>query len=44
VGEAVETSALDDVLVITLNRPGARNAIDSAMSLGVLDALAIAGK
>jgi enoyl-CoA hydratase len=37
---AVETSALDDVLVITLNRPEARNAIDSAMSLGVLDALA----
>jgi enoyl-CoA hydratase len=40
VAEAVETSALDDVLVITLNRPEARNAIDSAMSLGVLDALA----
>ena len=39
-GEAVETSALADVLVITLNRPEARNAIDSAMSLGVLDALA----
>jgi enoyl-CoA hydratase len=38
--EAVETSALDDVLVITLNRPEVRNAIDSAMSLGVLDALA----
>ena len=37
--EAVETSALDDVLVITLNRPEAKNAIDSAMSLGVLDAL-----
>ena len=39
--EAVETSALDDVLVITLNRPEARNAIDSAMSLGVLEALAL---
>jgi enoyl-CoA hydratase len=39
VSEAVETSALDDVLVITLNRPEAKNAIDSAMSLGVLDAL-----
>lgn len=38
--EAVETSALDDVLVITLNRPEVRNAIDSAMSLGVLSALA----
>ena len=38
--EAVETSALDDVLVITLNRPEARNAIDSDMSLGVLHALA----
>ena len=38
--DVVETSALDDVLVITLNRPEARNAIDSAMSLGVLDALA----
>ena len=37
--EAVETSVVDDVLVITLNRPEARNAIDSAMSLGVLDAL-----
>jgi enoyl-CoA hydratase len=41
VAEAVETSALDDVLVITLNRPEARNAIDSAMSLGVLEALAL---
>jgi len=40
VAEAVETSALDDVLVITLNRPEVRNAIDSAMSLGVLSALA----
>jgi enoyl-CoA hydratase len=40
VSDAVETSALDDVLVITLNRPESRNAIDSAMSLGVLDALA----
>jgi enoyl-CoA hydratase len=40
VADAVETSALDDVLVITLNRPEVRNAIDSAMSLGVLDALA----
>lgn len=38
--DAVETSAVDEVLVITLNRPAARNAIDSAMSLGVLDALA----
>jgi enoyl-CoA hydratase len=40
VSDAVETSAVDDVLVITLNRPESRNAIDSAMSLGVLDALA----
>jgi enoyl-CoA hydratase len=40
VSDAVETSALDDVLVITLNRPESRNAIDSSMSLGVLDALA----
>lgn len=38
--DAVETSRVDDVLVITLNRPEARNAINSDLSLGVLDALA----
>ncbi len=37
--EAVRTSARGGVLVITLNRPEVRNAIDSALSLGVLDAL-----
>ena len=36
---AVLTSVEDKVLVITLNRPDVKNAIDSAMSLGVLDAL-----
>jgi enoyl-CoA hydratase len=36
---AVETAAADGVLVITLNRPAVRNAIDSALSLGVLAAL-----
>jgi len=36
---AVLTSLRDKVLVITLNRPEVKNAIDSAMSLGVLDAL-----
>ena len=40
VAEAVRTSARDGVLEITLNRPEVRNAIDSALSLGVLDALA----
>lgn len=35
----VETAAVDGVLVITLNRPAVKNAIDSALSLGVLDAL-----
>jgi enoyl-CoA hydratase len=38
--DAVVTSVVDHVLVITLNRPEARNAINSALSLGVLDALA----
>lgn len=37
--EAVETSRFDDVLVITLNRPEVRNAINSDLSLGVFDAL-----
>jgi enoyl-CoA hydratase len=37
---AVETAALDGVLVITLHRPAVKNAIDSALSLGVLDGLA----
>ncbi len=37
--DAVLTSTRGDVLVITLNRPEVRNAIDSALSLGVLDAL-----
>jgi enoyl-CoA hydratase len=37
---AVLTSVVGRVLVITLNRPHVRNAIDSALSLGVLDALA----
>jgi enoyl-CoA hydratase len=38
--EAVLTSTVDRVRVITLNRPDARNAIDSAVSTGVFDALA----
>ena len=37
---AVQTAEVDGVLVITLNRPEVRNAIDSALSLGVLHALA----
>jgi enoyl-CoA hydratase len=40
VADAVLTSAHGNILVITLNRPEVRNAIDSALSLGVLDALA----
>jgi enoyl-CoA hydratase len=40
VAEAVLTAAVGRVLVITLNRPEVKNAIDSDMSLGVLDALA----
>ena len=39
--DAVHTSAVDGVLVITLNRPEVRNAIDSALSLGVHAALAV---
>jgi len=39
VSDAVLTSAEGRVLIITLNRPEVKNAIDSAMSLGVLDAL-----
>jgi enoyl-CoA hydratase len=38
--EAVRTSRLEAALVITLNRPEVKNAIDSELSLGVLDALA----
>lgn len=38
--DAVQTSAADGVLVITLNRPEVRNAIDSALSLGVHASLA----
>ena len=38
--EAVLTSTVDQVRIITLNRPEARNAIDSALSLGVFEALA----
>jgi enoyl-CoA hydratase len=38
--EAVRTSREDGVLVITLQRPEVRNAIDSALSRGVLAALA----
>lgn len=38
--DAVLTTTIDRVLVITLNRPEVKNAIDSDMSLGVLDALA----
>jgi len=37
---AVTTSEAGQVLLITLNRPSVRNAIDSAMSRGVLDAFA----
>jgi enoyl-CoA hydratase len=40
VAEAVLTSTVDHVRIITLNRPEARNAIDSDVSLGVFDALA----
>jgi enoyl-CoA hydratase len=36
---AVTTATVGQVLVITLNRPEVKNAIDSAMSLGVIDAL-----
>ncbi len=39
VAEAVLTSAQGNILVITLNRPEVKNAIDSELSLGVLDAL-----
>jgi enoyl-CoA hydratase len=38
--EAVLTSTVDQVRIITLNRPEVRNAIDSDVSLGVFDALA----
>jgi enoyl-CoA hydratase len=38
--EAVLTSTVDQVRLITLNRPEARNAIDSDLSLGLFDALA----
>jgi enoyl-CoA hydratase len=38
--EAVLTSRTDGILTITLNRPEVRNAINSDLSLGVLDALA----
>jgi enoyl-CoA hydratase len=37
--ETVRTEVRDRVLVITLDRPAARNAIDSSLSLGVLEAL-----
>jgi enoyl-CoA hydratase len=40
VPEAVLTSTVDHVRVITLNRPEVRNAIDSDVSLGVFHALA----
>jgi enoyl-CoA hydratase len=40
VADAVLTSAHDNILVITLHRPEVKNAIDSELSLGVLDALA----
>jgi enoyl-CoA hydratase len=40
VNDAVLTSAHGNILVITLNRPEVKNAIDSALSLGVFDALA----
>jgi enoyl-CoA hydratase len=38
--DVVQTAAVDGVFVITLNRPEVRNAIDTDLSLGVLDALA----
>src|ERR1700683_5493336 len=38
--EAVRTARDGTILVITLNRPDVKNAIDSDMSLGVLEALA----
>ena len=38
--EAVLTSTVDQIRVITLNRPEVRNAIDSNVSRGVFDALA----
>jgi enoyl-CoA hydratase len=38
--DAVLTAVVDRVLVISLNRPHVKNAIDSALSLGLLDALA----
>ncbi|HWD55585.1 MAG TPA: crotonase/enoyl-CoA hydratase family protein [Acidimicrobiales bacterium] len=37
--DAVLTTRADGILVITLNRPKVRNAINSDLSLGVLDAL-----
>jgi enoyl-CoA hydratase len=40
VADAVLTATAGRVLVITLNRPEVKNAIDSDMSLGLLDALA----
>jgi len=40
VAEAVQTLRDGAILVITLNRPEVKNAIDSDLSLGVLDALA----
>ena len=40
VAEAVTTSAADGVVVITLDRPQVKNAIDSALSVGLFDALA----
>jgi enoyl-CoA hydratase len=40
VPDAVQTAAVDEVFVITLNRPEVKNAIDSELSLGVFDALA----
>lgn len=39
-GPAVITEAVGEVLVITLNRPQVRNAINSAMSVGIVKALA----
>jgi enoyl-CoA hydratase len=39
VADAVLTSRAEGILVITLNRPEVRNAINSDLSLGVLDAL-----
>jgi enoyl-CoA hydratase len=40
VADAVLTSVRARILVITLNRPHVKNAIDSALSLGLADALA----